>query len=230
MLDAIQGRDTSVRDTISKGRFVQGAQHPRIFGRGNIGRGHINPASNKARRLFRPRSIHLCHEKPNTARETVPSSGTESVFYLAYAYQLATPGEGSTCPYPTHMNIIIISSLWRNDPSQYVLSPKTSLPEFFSLREIVPLTMCPRYTRGASKIILKNVNKKILATARRQIFLEFLKASIAGLITLLFSSLQNSERGGDNSSDSCVDPCQFLPFPQTEIYLSASLLHFGDLW
>ena len=50
MLDAVQGRDTSVRDTISKGRFVQGAQHPRIFGRGHIGRGHIgrghiNPVS-----------------------------------------------------------------------------------------------------------------------------------------------------------------------------------------
>jgi hypothetical protein len=43
--DAVQGRDTSVRDTLSKGRFVQGAQHPRIFGRGLIGRGHINPAS-----------------------------------------------------------------------------------------------------------------------------------------------------------------------------------------
>jgi hypothetical protein len=40
MLDAVQGRDKSVRDTISKGRFVQGAQHPRIFGRGHIGRGH----------------------------------------------------------------------------------------------------------------------------------------------------------------------------------------------
>jgi hypothetical protein len=35
------------------------------------------------------------------------------------------------------------------------------------------------------------VNKKIMATARR---LEFLKASIADLITLLFSSLQNSRR------------------------------------
>ncbi len=45
MLDAVQGRDTSVRDTMSKGRFVPGAQHPRIFGRGHIGRGHINPAS-----------------------------------------------------------------------------------------------------------------------------------------------------------------------------------------
>ena len=47
--DAVQGWelgswDTLVRGTISKGRFVQGAQHPRTFGRGHIGRGHINPA------------------------------------------------------------------------------------------------------------------------------------------------------------------------------------------
>ncbi len=40
MLVAVQGRDTSVRETISKGRFVQGAHHPRIFVWG-----HINPAS-----------------------------------------------------------------------------------------------------------------------------------------------------------------------------------------
>jgi hypothetical protein len=49
-------------------------------------------------------------------------------------------------------------------------------------------------------------------------FFEFLKASIADLITLLFSSLQNSEGGGDNDSgDSFADPCQFLPFPKTKI-------------
>jgi hypothetical protein len=42
MRDAVQGRNTSVRGTISKGRFVQGAQHPRTFGRGHIGWGHIN--------------------------------------------------------------------------------------------------------------------------------------------------------------------------------------------
>ncbi len=47
MLDAVQGRDTSDRDTISMGRFVQGAQHPRIFVWGHIGRGHINPASHE---------------------------------------------------------------------------------------------------------------------------------------------------------------------------------------
>jgi hypothetical protein len=40
--DAVQGWDTLVRGTISKGRFVQGEQHPRTFGRGHIGRGHIN--------------------------------------------------------------------------------------------------------------------------------------------------------------------------------------------
>ncbi len=45
MHDAIQGRDTSVRGKIAKGLIVQGAQHPRTFGRGHIGRGHINPAS-----------------------------------------------------------------------------------------------------------------------------------------------------------------------------------------
>jgi hypothetical protein len=45
MVDAVQGRDTSVRDIIAMEGFVQGAQHPRIFGRGHIGRGHINPAS-----------------------------------------------------------------------------------------------------------------------------------------------------------------------------------------
>jgi hypothetical protein len=57
--------------------------------------------------------------------------------------------------------------------------------------------------------------------------MEFLKASIADLITLLLSSLQNSEGGGDSDSgDNLGDPCQFLPFPKTKIYLSASLLHF----
>ncbi len=57
-----------------------------------------------------------------------------------------------------------------------------------------------------------------MATARRLIFLEFLKGSIADLITLLFSSLQNSEGCGDgDSSDSFADPCQFLPVPKTKI-------------
>ncbi len=48
--------------------------------------------------------------------------------------------------------------------------------------------------------------------------MEFLKASIADLITLFFSLLQNSESGGDSDSgDSFADPCQFLPFPKTKI-------------
>jgi hypothetical protein len=38
-----------------------------------------------------------------------------------------------------------------------------------------------------------------MATTRRLIFLEFLKASVADLITLLFSSLQNSEGSGDDA-------------------------------
>ncbi len=64
---------------------------------------------------------------------------------------------------------------------------------------------------------IENVNKKRMATARRQIVLEFLKASIADLITQLFSSFHNSEGCGDSDSgDSCADPCQFLPFPKTK--------------
>jgi hypothetical protein len=48
--------------------------------------------------------------------------------------------------------------------------------------------------------------------------LEFLKASIADLITLFFSLLQNSEGGGDSDSGvTFADPCQFLPFPKTKI-------------
>jgi hypothetical protein len=58
MLYALQGWDTSVRGTISKGCFVQGGQHPRIFGQGHIGRGHINPASLK---LFCSCS-RICHD------------------------------------------------------------------------------------------------------------------------------------------------------------------------
>jgi hypothetical protein len=66
-----------------------------------------------------------------------------------------------------------------------------------------------------------------MATARRLIFLEFLKASIADMITLFFSSLQNSEGGGNSDSgDSFADPCQFLQFLKTKVQLSASLLHF----
>jgi hypothetical protein len=50
-----------------------------------------------------------------------------------------------------------------------------------------------------------------MATARRLIFFQFLKASIADLITLLFSSLQNFEGSGDgDSGDSCADPCHFF--------------------
>jgi hypothetical protein len=55
-----------------------------------------------------------------------------------------------------------------------------------------------------------------MATARRLIFLEFLKASIGDLITLFFSSLQNSEGGGDSDSGDFADPCQFLPILKTK--------------
>ncbi len=39
-----KGWDGSVRGKIAKGHFVQGLQHPRIFGRGHIGRGWTNIA------------------------------------------------------------------------------------------------------------------------------------------------------------------------------------------
>jgi hypothetical protein len=47
----------------------------------------------------------------------------------------------------------------------------------------------------------------------------------------LFSSLQNSEGGGDcDSGDSFADPCQFLPFPKTKILLSAYIyISEGDI-
>ncbi len=44
-------RDGSVRGTITKGLFVQGAQHPRIVGRGHIGWGRTN-ISPDSRLLF----------------------------------------------------------------------------------------------------------------------------------------------------------------------------------
>ncbi len=80
MVDAVQGQDTSVRDTISKGGFVQGAQHPRIFGRGHIGRGHINPASTLAGHCHRVLSQHgLSRQAPRTSmwtRAETHQSGT----------------------------------------------------------------------------------------------------------------------------------------------------------
>jgi hypothetical protein len=39
-----KGWDGSVRGKISKGHFIQGMQHPRIFGRGHISRGWTNIA------------------------------------------------------------------------------------------------------------------------------------------------------------------------------------------
>jgi hypothetical protein len=84
------------------------------------------------------------------------------------------------------------------------------------------------YIRGASKIKLKNVNKKRMATARRLIFLEYLKASISDLITLLFSSLQNSEGGGDSDSgDSFAEPLPIFTISKDK-NLTFSL--FPSLW
>jgi hypothetical protein len=63
--------------------------------------------------------------------------------------------------------------------------------------------------------------------------LEFLIASIADLITLFFSSLQNSEGGGDSDSgDSFADPCQFYHFRRPKFNfqpLSFALETFGKI-
>jgi hypothetical protein len=78
------------------------------------------------------------------------------------------------------------------------------------------------------QIKLKNVNKKRMATARRLIFLEFIKASIADLITLFFSLLQNSEGSGDSDSgDSFADPLPIFTITEDQnltFSLSPSLL------
>jgi hypothetical protein len=57
---------------------------------------------------------------------------------------------------------------------------------------------------------LKKINKKRTVTVRRVIiFVEYLKASIADLFTMLSSSVQNSEgRGDGDSGDNFADPCQ----------------------
>ncbi len=61
---------------------------------------------------------------------------------------------------------------------------------------------------------MKNANKKRTVTARRLIFWEFLKASIADLISLLFLSLQISEGGVDSDrGDSCADLHPPPPYP-----------------
>jgi hypothetical protein len=57
--------------------------------------------------------------------------------------------------------------------------------------------------QGASKIKLKNVNKKRMATART---LKAVATATAAIVVLT--------------------PANFLPFPKTKIELSASFLHF----
>jgi hypothetical protein len=46
-----KGWDGSVWGKIAKGHFVQGLQHPRIFGRGHISRGWTNIAPKKRQRI-----------------------------------------------------------------------------------------------------------------------------------------------------------------------------------
>jgi hypothetical protein len=56
---------------------------------------------------------------------------------------------------------------------------------------------------------LKKVNKRERLQLEGNYFLEYLKASIADLFTMLSSPVQNSEgRGEGDSCDSFADPCQ----------------------
>jgi hypothetical protein len=95
MRGAVQGRDTSVRGITSKGRFVQGAQHPRTFGQGHIGRGQINPASGLVTvfvlAVRRSQSHHLARSHPEPefvndegAQESIPSKESIPPAYEAW--------------------------------------------------------------------------------------------------------------------------------------------------
>jgi hypothetical protein len=60
-------------------------------------------------------------------------------------------------------------------------------------------------------------------------FFKYLKASIADLFTLLSSSVQNSEGGGDgDGGNSCADPCQEFKQGFWGVYIVVSPLfnHF----
>ncbi len=64
-----------------------------------------------------------------------------------------------------------------------------------------------RSIRGASEIKLNKANKKRTVIVKRVYYLfEFLKATVADLITLLSSSLQNSEGNGDGNGGESSAP------------------------
>ncbi len=84
MLDVVQGRDTSVRDTISKERFVQVAQHPRIFGWGHIGRGHIN--------------IRLSHWELTVRADTSQRPKEKNLLGQYQYFQITQPGSITVTP------------------------------------------------------------------------------------------------------------------------------------
>ncbi len=48
----------------------------------------LKKIENQVRRLFRPLSLYLCHQKPNPARETVT---IYLIFYLLFSFQLILP-------------------------------------------------------------------------------------------------------------------------------------------
>jgi hypothetical protein len=76
MRDAVQGWYTSVRGTISKARFVQGAQHPRTFRRDTS----VGDTS-----TLHPLNLQRCVSKGNLSNRI----GQMKVMWLAWLYRVA---------------------------------------------------------------------------------------------------------------------------------------------
>ncbi len=88
--------------------------------------------------------------------ESVPLLGKIMCFFYL-AYQLATPGEGSTCPYPTHMYIII----------SFLLCDVTIRPV-----RTVPVRLCwnffPYHLLPATLNMIRQDNRKLCSKGTAQ--------------------------------------------------------------
>jgi len=144
--------------------------------------------------------------------ESVKSSATVDAWvtttgeflYKFSQYSVNNSNFFSICVFILNLQIFWLSYSKQNWKKTFIQKFKLQL--FYHLRH----RWYNRHVRGASKIKLKRVNKMRTVTVRRVIiFFEYLKASIADLFTLLSSSVQNSEGGGDGEGgDNFADPCQ----------------------